>query len=501
MLTQCLLEKLGVMVDQPIRLATFGNLTMKIGSTSVLVCADTLPPAQVQVQLRELKSYLCDEHHVDTVMGSSLEDAMGMKWYRLDLIQDCQHHHAAWQGKDIPAENKSLDFNDDDCFKIDESSFIKGCTGETASRNTGTLSESEAWEMFENDWGNADKELSEQAKIQAACPTGLVLIADSASYEQRLSIEPERNLYGTSPIEGLIGITKPKKLGHVRADVFDRLQRLSDEQPNCAEAIEVVRLALCASYLSGSHARIPNLLLHGTPGTGKTRLMSMIAKIVGLPFRDIPLAGSDDHFKISGMSKYWVGSDAGLVARTMASIEYANPVFLFDEIDKTGNSQEHNTLARILLLLESDTAKHFRDDYLEFEVDVSNVSFIATANNIDLLPDPIISRFVCVEIPPLGEDDQLAIYQNIYRELCTSEKYGVFLAEMLPMETSEWLAREGGALEIRKTRNLIKLAMQRACSTLMSGNMGVCSEIDPIRLLPSHFRSCSKVSRRQMGFV
>lgn len=485
MLTQSILDKLGITVDQPIKLPMFTGVILRISSDCVLAFPEERSPLEWQFLLRELQAYLGNEHHVKTVVGPSVIDELEKKWLKLELVTVFQASMTTQTNQNTTPEEIDLEFLDveDGCMILNEPAFSSNRNIEAPQDST-----------------NLDQEASNTSN----CSNEEVCIADLASYKSRVSIEPERAMgQSGGAINDLVGITKPKKLGKVNATAFEQLKQLADEQPNCAEAIELVHNALYASYLSNSPASIPNLLLYGVPGTGKTRLMHKISEIIGLPFRDISLAGSCDTFKIVGLSKYWQGSDAGLVVRTLSSIEFANPVFLFDEIDKAGTSipQGHNPLSAVLLLLEPETAKNFRDDYLEIEVDVSAASFVATANKIDELPDQLLSRFVCVEIPSLGSSNQVTVLQNIYRELCASEKYGVFLSDTLPSETCTWLAEQGKKLEIRKLRSMIKLAMQRACVSLRANCEEEAVEIEPIKLTPFHFRSNGQISRRVMGFV
>lgn len=246
MLTQCLLDKLGVTVDQPIKLPMFSGLTLKISSNSVLAYPEECHPLQWQFLLRELQTYLGNEHNVKTVIGSSVIDEIGNKWLKLELVHVLPDHRTTRQNQDMPSDEIDLELLDDEdgSMNLDEPMFPKGGQDESPR---GLI--------------NPDQVPSNTS----SCPPGYVYIADLASYKLRASIEPERMTERSGGlINDLAGITKLKKLGLVSEKVFNQLKQLADEQPNCAEAIELVRNALYASYLSSSPAIIPNLPVRNT---------------------------------------------------------------------------------------------------------------------------------------------------------------------------------------------------------------------------------------------
>jgi len=266
-------------------------------------------------------------------------------------------------------------------------------------------------------------------------------------------------------MQAMLPVTRTKTLGRVSARAIVEIEQLKESQPNMVEALGIILGELRARYLADAPARMPSILLCGGPGTGKTRLVSEIARIMRLPFTEVPLAGSSDAFKISGLSRYWRSAGCGLIARTFCDNEHANPVFIFDEIDKAGESQQGNPHDAILLLLEENTARAFRDEFILAPIDASHASFLATANSTDELPAPLLSRFIVVEVPELSHAGRVQVTTSIYRQLRESEPYGRFFADAPASGVVEAMARDE-KLSPRLVRQHLKRAMQQACRHL-----------------------------------
>lgn len=278
-------------------------------------------------------------------------------------------------------------------------------------------------------------------------------------------IEAEKESENRAQMELLMPITQAKSLEKVAAGAIAEIELLKAEQPNMAEALDIIMAELRARLLADAPAKMPALLLCGSPGMGKTRLTSEIARIMRLPYREISLAGSSDAFKITGLSRYWRSAGCGLIARTFCENDQANPIFIFDEIEKAGNSENGSPHDAILALLEERTAKAFRDEFILAPIDVSHASFLATANSINTLPEPLLSRFIVIELPELALEDRTKITHSIYRQLRVTEPYGHFCAEVLDGDIVETMARDE-KLSPRLIRRQLKLAMQRACMAM-----------------------------------
>lgn len=295
----------------------------------------------------------------------------------------------------------------------------------------------------------------------------LVMICDRERFEKRK--QSERDKENSAQLEGLAGLATSKELRPIGHSVFAEIERIGCEQPNFSQVTGQILTALHAQCLSGMAATLPPMLLYGAPGVGKTRYVKRIAAALGLPYCDIPLAGNPDAFKITGLSRYWGNAGPGMIATTLANSPVANPIFVLDEIDKVKRSENGDPLARILLLLEQETAASFKDDFVDVPFNAAFASHLATANSIDELPEPLLNRFICVEIEPLDRQGRGTLVHTVYRELRTQQKYGAFFSADIPHATLTALA-ECEALNGRELKRELQQAMQRACRSIPLGH-------------------------------
>lgn len=224
-------------------------------------------------------------------------------------------------------------------------------------------------------------------------------------------------------LKEMYGIAEKKKMLKVLPEVIDKIKTLRCEQPNLSEIADIVISHLHGQCILGRPAKLPPILMVGAPGTGKTRFMRKIAEAINLPFCDISLAGISDSIKITGLSKFWGTADAGLIASTIAESSVGNPIFLFDEIDKAGHSEKGNPLDTLLLLLEEETSCRFKDEFIGIPMNVSFSSVLATANSIDDLPPPLLSRFIVVNVPELDMKGRITMVRSVYDELLKHKGY------------------------------------------------------------------------------
>jgi len=324
-------------------------------------------------------------------------------------------------------------------------------------------------------------------------PQDISIMAED-DFCKRVNEEAEKD--NKAQLTSLSGLTQRKSLPKVMAKVFIEINKVAQEQPNFKAVTDQIVNTLYAQCLSGMAATIPPMLLYGAPGVGKTRYFKRIAKALGLPFCDIPLAGSPDAFKITGLSRYWGTAGPGMVARTFADSPAANPIFLLDEIDKVKASDNGDPLSRVLLLLEKESAETFMDDFIMVPMNVSYASFMATANSIEHLPSPLLSRFICIEIPALDLAGRETMVETVYREMRDDLPFGKFLSSVLPDEARKVLAMNEG-LGGRELKREILQAMQRACRDIPIGGQPTAS----VEVTAEHLQLPKATQPRRIGFI
>jgi ATP-dependent Lon protease len=234
------------------------------------------------------------------------------------------------------------------------------------------------------------------------------------------------------------------------------------ECPHATTAIDLVLRDLRES----EPVRLKPLLLTGPAGVGKSRLVRRLGDLLGIGVYRYDGAGASDNM-FSGSPRAWSNTTPSAPAHAINQMRIANPILMLDEIEKAGTSSHNGRLWDALLpFLERETAARYRDVSLDSELNLSFISYIATANSIDPLPAPLKDRFRIIKVPAPRLNDLPLLAANILQELAIENGEQGFVWP-LGHDELEVIARawEKAGFSIRKLQKILEATVEARNAT------------------------------------
>ncbi|MDE7347835.1 MAG: endopeptidase La [Muribaculaceae bacterium] len=239
--------------------------------------------------------------------------------------------------------------------------------------------------------------------------------------------------------------------------------------------------------------KAPILCLYGPPGVGKTSLGKSVAEALGRDYARISLGGLHDEAEIRGHRRTYIGAMPGRIIAALEKTESNNPVIVLDEIDKISKDIKGDPSAALLEVLDPEQNSRFHDNYIDIDYNLSDVLFIATANTLDTISDPLLDRMELIEVSGYIVEEKIEIAKRHLLPKALSDLG--FEPEDVKIQDDglrfiiERYTRESGVRQLDKTirRLLRRLARKKATSIPMPESIGI-AEVKEILGKELHLR-------------
>lgn len=237
---------------------------------------------------------------------------------------------------------------------------------------------------------------------------------------------------------------------------LSKAKSILDENHNGLDKVKEAVLEFLAVQIRNENKNGKILCLVGPPGVGKTSIVKAIAKATSRDFVHAALGGVHTEADIRGLKRAYVGSDEGLILKNLKKSKTSNPVFLLDELDKLANRNEWggSPSSALLEVLDPEQNSTFKDHYLDIPYDLSKVMFIATANSIDDLSDPLLDRMEVIFLSGYTHQEKLNILQTILLKKVITDtglsNEEITFEESALSDTIKFYTREAGVRNLQQ---------------------------------------------------
>jgi ATP-dependent Lon protease len=275
-----------------------------------------------------------------------------------------------------------------------------------------------------------------------------------------------------------------RKLGLAPTD--DQLDALRSRFPNLSSVTDFVIEQAALARLGDGRFQLPPLLLLGSPGVGKTAWCEALAAMVGVTTAVHDMASVAVGAGLSGSDAYWANTRTGIVFDMVVWGDHANPFVIIDELDKAGGDGRYDPVGPLYRLLEPASARKFEDLSLPgFRIDASWLNIVATGNECERIPGPILSRFQRFDVPAPTRDEVRAIAQHVYRDILGRNVWGSWFQPALSDDVLD----------------VVSAMAPRAIRKLFGRALGIAARTRRDHILPGDIKLVQATGNRRMGFV
>lgn len=260
----------------------------------------------------------------------------------------------------------------------------------------------------------------------------------------------------------------------VKPSSTEGIEGLLDACPNFREVVDDLKKQLALAIHGDEPVRFTPMLLLGPPGLGKTHFAREVARFLGTGYEFISMNALTAGWILSGASAQWNNARPGKVARALVEGDFANPLMVLDEVDKSSGDARYDPMGALYSLLEQETSVRFRDEYVDIDMDASHILWVATANDASTIPEPILNRMNVYTVSNPDREGARRIAANLYRDIVAAHTWG--FDDEAPEDVLDLLSEAA-------PRDMRKLLMDAFGNARLDGRDHLCArDIDTRRM-------------------